>query len=33
MIILRNKNYSREGNLVKAGALLAVPVAIGGAAW
>lgn len=33
MIILRNKNYSGEGDLVKAGALLTVPVAIGGAAW
>lgn len=33
MIILRNKNYSGEGDLVKAGALLAFPVAIGGAAW
>lgn len=32
MIILRNKNYS-EGDLVKAGALLTVPLAIGGAAW
>lgn len=33
MIILSNKNYSGEGDLVKAGALLTVPVAIGGAAW
>lgn len=33
MIILRNKNYSGEGDLVKAGALLTVPLAIGGAAW
>lgn len=33
MIILRNKNYSGEGDLVKVGALLTVPVAIGGAAW
>lgn len=33
MIILRRKMYSGEGDLVKAGALLTVPVAIGGAAW
>lgn len=33
MIILRKKMYSGEGDLVKAGSLLIVPVAIGGAAY
>lgn len=33
MIILRNKNYSGNGDLLKAGMLMTVPVAMAGAAY